>query len=224
MAPGPDLALITRLVLNHSLRVAAAGAVGMILAGAGQAALGAAGLAALLAARPGLFTAFRWAGAAVLFVWACLALRAALRPATADGGDGGGTASSAEAAGERGGEPAGVRGGEPAGVRAAVRAGARSPVRSAFVQGLLCTGSNPKVGMFLMAFLPQFVPPGVDPAAGVAALAACYLAMGLLWLLIWMRLVHRLARYMHSARMTRITHGLTAAVFGVFAFRLALGG
>ncbi|WP_139140486.1 LysE family translocator [Streptomyces thermolilacinus] len=281
MAPGPDLALITRLVLNASLRAAGAAAVGMIAAGAAQAALGALGLAALLAARPGLFTAFRWVGAAVLLVWAFLALRAAFRPAppqttpvaapapTGTAAHSGAAAPAGAAAhsggaavleGAAAGRPLGADGpptgqaptapeappaaralpvaaevprvpedlpvaaDAPAGPVGAAGTGGGRQVRWAFAQGLLCTGSNPKVGMFLMAFLPQFVPPGVDPATGVAVLAVCYLAMGLIWLFVWMRLVHRLARYMHSARMIRITNGLTAAVFGVFAVRLALGG
>ncbi|MGW7330397.1 LysE family translocator, partial [Streptomyces sp. NPDC054840] len=97
-------------------------------------------------------------------------------------------------------------------------------VRQAFGQGLLCTGSNPKVGIFLMAFLPQFVPAGTAPEVGVPLLAACYLALGLLWLLTWMRLVHRLAPHLRSPRVMRITDSLTAAVFGLFAVRLALGG
>ncbi|MEU0253538.1 LysE family translocator [Streptomyces sp. NPDC006184] len=197
MAPGPDLALITRLVLAGSPRTAAPAAFGMIAAGAAQAALGALGLAALLAARPDLFAAFRWAGAAVLLVWACRALRAALRPPGPE---------------EPGpGEPA-QPDGPPRGRR------------RAFVLGLLCTGSNPKVGIFLMAFLPQFVPAGMNPTAGVVVLAACYLALVLVWLLTWMRLVHRLARHLNSASAQRLTNGLTAAVFGVFAVRLALGG
>ncbi|MFE3325116.1 LysE family translocator [Streptomyces sp. NPDC059176] len=191
MAPGPDLALITRLVLTGSPRTAAPAAFGMITAGAAQAALGALGLAALLAARPDLFTAFRWAGAAVLLVWACQAARTALRP-TAPG-----PVAPAEAT------PHGRR--------------------RAFALGLLCTGSNPKVGIFLMAFLPQFVPPGVPPVPGVAVLACCYLALGLAWLLVWMRLVHRLARHLRSVSTLRLSNGLTAAVFAVFAVRLAVG-
>ncbi|MFJ3724533.1 LysE family translocator [Streptomyces sp. NPDC090045] len=201
MMPGPDLVLITGLVLNGSLRVATAAALGMITAGAAQAGLGAAGLAALLAASPELFAAFRWAGALVLLGWAVLALRRFSRPAGADAG--------APAAGA-------------AAVRAAGPAGPSD--RQAFVQGLLCTGSNPKVGIFLMAFLPQFVPTGMAPEAGVPLLAACYLALGLIWLLTWMRLVHRLARHLRSPRTLRIADGLTAVVFGVFAVRLALGG
>ncbi|MER6199581.1 LysE family translocator [Streptomyces sp. NPDC001586] len=198
MMPGPDLVLITGLVLNGSLRVATAAALGMITAGAVQAGLGAAGLAALLAASPELFAAFRWAGALVLLGWAVLALRRFSRPA--------------------GSEDAAA----PAGAAAVMAAGPSE--RQAFVQGLLCTGSNPKVGIFLMAFLPQFVPAGMTPEAGVPLLAACYLALGLVWLLTWMRLVHRLARHLRSPRTLRIADGLTAVVFGVFAVRLALGG
>ncbi|MGW7332577.1 LysE family transporter, partial [Streptomyces sp. NPDC054840] len=84
MAPGPDLVLITHLVLNGSLRVATAAALGMIAAGAVQAGLGAAGLAALLAPTPGLFAAFRWAGAVVLLGWAVLAVRRATGRAGAE--------------------------------------------------------------------------------------------------------------------------------------------
>ncbi|MEG3626568.1 LysE family translocator [Streptomyces poriticola] len=198
MAPGPDLALITRLVLTGSPRTAAPAAVGMITAGGVQATLGALGLAALLAARPDLFTAFRWAGAAVLLVWAYQALRSVLRPAAL--------------------APAPASSGPEAGADAAAHGR-----RRAFALGLLCTGSNPKVGIFLMAFLPQFVPAGVPPVPGIAVLACCYLALGLAWLLVWMRLVHRLARHLHSASAQRLANGLTAAVFAVFAVRLALG-
>ncbi|MEU3096250.1 LysE family translocator [Streptomyces sp. NPDC006967] len=196
MAPGPDLALMTRLVLAGSPRTAAPAAFGMIAAGAVQAALGALGLAALLAARPDLFTAFRWAGAAILLVWAYQELRTALRPSPATAAPG----------------PGGL---------------AEDPLRGPwrpFGQGLLCTGSNPKVGIFLMAFLPQFVPSGMDPTAGMVVLACCYLSLGLAWLLVWMRLVHRLSRHLNSPSAQRLTSGLTAAVFGVFALRLALSG
>ncbi|MFJ6480788.1 MULTISPECIES: LysE family translocator [unclassified Streptomyces] len=218
MTPGPDLVMITNLVLNGSLRVATAAALGMITAGAVQAGLGAAGLAALLAASPGLFAAFRWAGAVVLLGWAVLALRRATGRA--------GTGAPAPPPKATVAVPAHATGQPPAGPpvpgRAAGNAG--PSVRQAFGQGLLCTGSNPKVGIFLMAFLPQFVPAGTAPEIGVPLLAACYLALGLLWLLIWMRLVHRLAPHLRSPRVLRITDGLTAVVFGLFAVRLALGG
>lgn len=190
MTPGPDLALITQLVLTRGrLRPAVAAAVGMITAGAVQVTIGALGLAVLLAAEPAVFTALRWAGGVVLLGLAALALRAAVRP------------------GDPGGHP-----------------GPAAPDRQAFLHGLLCTGTNPKVGLFLLAFLPQFVPPGVSPGFGVALLAAVYLGMGLLWLLIWMSLIHRLARYVHTPTAARIASALTAVVFTFFAARLFLGG
>ncbi len=188
MAPGPDLLLITRLVLTHGhRRPAVPAAIGMITAGAAQASLGAAGLAALLAINPALYAAFRWAGAAVLLGWAAIAMRSAMRPA------------------------------EPDAVLSAPSS------RRAFVQGLLCTGSNPKVGVFLMAFLPQFVPAGMNPAIGVTRLAAVYLALGLAWLFVWMNLICWLGRFVRVPTTTRIAHGSIAVVFGFFAIRLFLG-
>ncbi len=190
MTPGPDLALITRLVFREGrLRPAAAAAAGMITAGAVQLAVGVLGMAALLAAEPALFTALRWAGAVVLVGMAVLALRSALSPPA----------------------PA-----EPSGQDA--RSG------RAFFQGMLCTGTNPKVGVFLMAFLPQFVPYGMDPVRGLVLLAVVYLGMGLLWLLIWMTMVGRLARFVHAPAASRITDGLIAVVFTFFAVRLSVGG
>jgi threonine/homoserine/homoserine lactone efflux protein len=125
MIPGPDLALVTRLMFRYErVRPAMAAAGGMITAGAVHVAVGMLGLAVLLASRPDIFAALRWAGAAVLLTWATLALRSALRPAAP-------------------GPP------QPPDLAD----------RGAFLQGLLCTGANPKVGIFLIAFLPQFVPP-----------------------------------------------------------------
>jgi threonine/homoserine/homoserine lactone efflux protein len=99
-----------------------------------------------------------------------------------------------------------------------------APAGRAFLQGLLCTGTNPKVGVFLMAFLPQFVPPEVEPMSGVAQLAAVYLGLGLLWLLAWMTLIHRVTRFVHIPTASRVTNGLTAVVFTFFALRLFLEG
>jgi threonine/homoserine/homoserine lactone efflux protein len=190
MTPGPDLALITHLVLTRGrLRPALAAAVGMITAGALQVTIGALGLALLPAAKPMLFAALRWVAAVVLLGMAAAALRSALRPP----------------------DPAAPP--EPT-----------PPTRRTFLYGLLCTGTNPKVGVFLLAFLPQFVPPGVALGGGVALLAAVYLAMVLLWLSVWMTLIHRLARFVHTPTVTRIAAGATSVIFTFFALRLLLGG
>lgn len=189
MTPGPDLALITQLVLTRGrLRPAVAAAAGMITAGAAQVTVGALGLAVLLAAEPALFTVLRWVGAAVLLGMVVLALRAILRPAD-----------SSE---------------QPT---------PKAPAGRVFLYGLLCTGTNPKVGLFLLAFLPQFVPPGVSHSGGMALLAVVYLSMCLLWLLVWMTLITRLTRYVNTPTVSRITNALTAVVFTFFAVRLVVG-
>ncbi|MCS0636912.1 LysE family translocator [Streptomyces sp. LP05-1] len=215
VTPGPDLALITNMVLTRSVRTATVAALGMITAGAGQIALGVAGLTALLATSPVTYAAFRWTGAVILLVWAVLALRRVLR---SRGGRGDApSGASVDAVPERGAEE--QAGAPPPGPTE----GADLSPRRAFAQGLMCTGANPKVGIFLMAFLPQFVPRGVAPEIGVPVLAVCYLALGLLWLLVWIRAVHRLLRYVRSPRMLAIFDGLTALIFGAFSMRLALG-
>jgi threonine/homoserine/homoserine lactone efflux protein len=189
MTPGPDLALITRLVFGGAtFRSAFAASLGMVTAGALQIILGAIGLASLLRGRPDIFAAVRWTGAGVLLLWAGVAAWSALRPAAP---------------------------------RTAAQVSPHS--RSCFAQGFLCTGSNPKVGIFLMAFLPQFVPAGTSPVTGVAILAAAYLSMCLVWLSAWTRLAHQFAaRYLHSARATRVAQAVTAVVLTVFAVRMAV--
>jgi threonine/homoserine/homoserine lactone efflux protein len=190
MTPGPDLALVTQLVLTRRRRrPAVAAAAGMITAGALQITIGTLGLAVFLAAQPALFTALRWLAAVVLLGMAALALRSALRPP----------------------DPAAPPDPDP-------------PAGRTFLYGLMCTGTNPKVGVFLIAFLPQFVPRGVALGGGVALLAAVYLGMGLLWLLVWITLVHRLAGFVHTPTVSRIAGGMTAVVFTFFAVRLLIGG
>jgi threonine/homoserine/homoserine lactone efflux protein len=83
MAPGPDLALLTQLVVTTGRRrPALAAAVGMITAGGVQAAVGVLGVGLVLAASPQLFTAVRVAGAVVLVWWAVAAWRRAFSATT----------------------------------------------------------------------------------------------------------------------------------------------
>lgn len=190
MTPGPDLALVTQLRLTRSGAAPAVAAVaGMITAAGAQVSIGALGMAALLAAEPGLFTALRWAGAAVLLGMGLLALRAALRPPAAE----------------------------------AVVPQANPPGGRAFLRGFVCTGTNPKVGLFLMAFLPQFVPLGVPAVVGLAVLATVYLGLVVVWLLTWIALVGRIARFVHAPAVARVANALIAVVFGYFAVRMLLG-
>lgn len=114
-------------------------------------------------------------------------------------------------------------------VRASMRpaaAGAAAPAREsshrAYLQGMACTGLNPKVGMFLMAYLPQFVPAGAAVGTAMAGLVAVYLGMGLAWLVIWTSLVHRLSRVLLVPRVLRISDALVGVVLMTFGLRLAV--
>lgn len=102
------------------------------------------------------------------------------------------------------------------------RQGADRPGR-AYWQGMACTGANPKVGVFLLAYLPQFVPAGTPPSRAMAWLAAAYLTMGMIWLVVWTVLAHQARRRLLTPRMVRGTELLVGAVLMVFAARLALG-
>lgn len=80
LAPGPDAAMISQIMLRFGRRgpgLAAAG--GMITAGVGHALLSVAGVS-LLDRAPILFTALRIAGAATLLVWGLWSLWESLRP------------------------------------------------------------------------------------------------------------------------------------------------
>ncbi|GAK34645.1 lysine transporter LysE [Iodidimonas nitroreducens] len=60
-----------------------------------------------------------------------------------------------------------------------IDAGTRQPVWRLFRQALLTNVLNPKVVLFLLAFLPQFVPPSADnPVARLLALGVIFFAIG----------------------------------------------
>jgi threonine/homoserine/homoserine lactone efflux protein len=191
VTPGPDLILITRLVIEHKRRSpACAAAAGMISAGVLHLCLGLAGLTVLLTTDPLLFTVLRWAGAAALFGWGLAALRSALKkpskpPATQE-----------EAPVER-------------------RAG------NTYLQGMLCTGSNPKVALFLVALLSQFVPEGARPLPALLILGGVYLSMGLVWLLVWITVAYEFRRHMVlSSSVLRGAEFLLCFVFTYFGIKL----
>jgi threonine/homoserine/homoserine lactone efflux protein len=113
--------------------------------------------------------------------------------------------------------------------RGALRpAGAVAPLavpevaRNSYWQGMACTGSNPKVGIFLVAYLPQFLPAGTVTGQAVAELIATYLGIGLAWLVLWTSFVHQVSRVVLAPRMLRIADLLVGVVLVAFGARLAL--
>jgi threonine/homoserine/homoserine lactone efflux protein len=208
ITPGPDAALIARLVIQTGCRrQALQAAAGMISAGGLQAATSIAGVSALLRADSGLFRAVQWLGAALLAWWGMRALSSACQPTR---------------------KPASEQPQETA-------AAAESPPRSGrlrlstYTQGFLCTGTNPKVGLFLLAFLPQFVPPRMPAGHAMTILAIIYLGLGSAWLVILTELLVRLRQALErrrAARTRELHRWINAAVgmvFVSFAIRLALG-
>jgi threonine/homoserine/homoserine lactone efflux protein len=207
VAPGPDAALVTYLVLSTGRRApAAAAAAGMITAGAGYAGLALSGVSFVLRTQPEAFAALRWCGALVMVAWGGRALYRAFR--------------------HRG--IRGIRLDEPA----ATSAPGASP-RRWYLMGLLCTGSNPKVGLFLLAYLPQFVPPHASVTATMALLAAVYLSLVAVWLSFLIVAVHLLRGRLAARqgrgrsdgvpRALRLWEGVLGLVFISFAIRLGLG-
>lgn len=211
--PGPDSALVCQLVLGGKRwRPAAVAALGMISAGVLHAVLAMTGVSVLLSSRPALFTALQWCGAAVMCLWGVRALRAALRPAAA----------LVEAGQEE----------RRRGRRAAISA------PHPFALGFLCTGSNPKVGLFLLAYLPQFVPVGAPQTRSMALLAAVHLSMAALWLTLLITVMHVTRARLAARRAVpapggqgtstypslpaRLAEGAAGAVFIGFAIRLAV--
>lgn len=190
VTPGPDLVLVTKIVMRNRRRVPAlAAAAGMICAGAIQLAIGLVGLDLLFSTDRLAFTVLRLGGAAVLLTWGALSLWSALRS-------------------------------RPTGAERPAAGGAS---RNNFLQGLLCTGSNPKVGLFLMVFLPQFVPKLSNPLPGMLALGTTYLGMGLTWLFVYISFIYQLGRWTaFSPSALRVADLILGFVFGYFAFRLLL--
>ncbi len=95
-----------------------------------------------------------------------------------------------------------------------------------FWEGVLCNCLNPKIGLFMLAFLPQFV----DPARGQAALQILFLGMlfnlgGLLWNVgVALSAGMAAARLTGAGRARRLLRWASASVLGGLALRLALSG
>ena len=197
VSPVPDLAFLTSVIVrSRDRRPARLAASGMVLAGGCHALLGICGITLLLSSHPGMFRALRIAGAAVLAAYGLLTLSAVAM----------------------------ARVSSP---RALISTGSmdRPPrsLRHPFLSGFGCTATNPKVGIFLLAFLPQFAPRATSTGAVLLPLAAAYLGMVALWLGLWIQLLGRLQ---NSLRLDRIRPGIEivmGTVLLLFAVRMAFG-
>jgi threonine/homoserine/homoserine lactone efflux protein len=194
--PGVDLLLTVSRTAQSGVHAGVMAALG-INAGCALHALAAAfGLAALLAWSAAAFGVVKWAGAAYL-LWLGLGMlhRAWRRPA--------GTAA-LEA--------------EPA----AAHSSPRVPAAADFRRGLLTNLLNPKVALFMLAFLPQFIPEqSGHRTLAFLALSLLFVAQSLLFLLGVVVLTARLARVRRLARSARALQAAGGLLFIALAARLA---
>ena len=110
------------------------------------------------------------------------------------------------------------RGAAPAAAKSASSASAMADFR----RGLLTNLLNPKVALFMLAFLPQFVPAQLQSKTpALLALGALFVLQGLLFLLAVVLLTARLARAPALARSGRWLQGLSGLLFLALAARLA---
>jgi threonine/homoserine/homoserine lactone efflux protein len=193
--PGPDFAVVLRHALAGPRRGVRAAA-GIVTGLAVHTTVAALGLSAVVAARPDVLTAIRWAGAAYLLLLGVQGVRAALR---------------------RGPEvPAAST---PAGSIPAPIPAAPTPVGRPFVDGLVGNLLNPKALLFFLGLIPQFL--DHDHAAGgqILLLAGTTVAAAVLW---WTLVIAAAARGRAALR-HRKTRRVVDAVTGTALVGVALG-
>ncbi|MEO7855307.1 MAG: LysE family translocator [Rubrivivax sp.] len=198
--PGVDLLLTVSRTAQSGARAGSMAALGISTGVALHVLAAAFGLSALLAASSQAFVLIKWLGAAYL-LWLGIGM---LRSAW--------LAPSASAT-----VPPVTRTLAP---RPAVRSEVSAWVD--FRRGLLTNLLNPKVALFMLAFLPQFVPAQVaHKAAAFVALGAVAVAQGLLFLLCVVAITRRVSQAPQVARFGRVLKAACGVTFLALAARLA---
>ncbi|WP_281172600.1 LysE family translocator [Pseudonocardia spinosispora] len=189
LAPGADMALVTRQVLVGGRGLAQRTILGNVLGLLVHSAALAAGLSALLVASAGAYTFVKLAGACYLGYLGVKTLMDARRRPHVDAlGD------------------------------APVLTVGATPPRRPILQGLVSTVFNPKPALFFLTFLPQFVDRDSPVLPQTLTLAAIHVAIGLVWLSVYAWMVHR-ARGVLTAPKIRLwlerTTGMVLIAFGI---------
>lgn len=191
--PGVDLLLTVSRTAQSGARAGVMAALG-INAGCALHALAAAfGLAALLAWSTAAFTLIKWAGAAYLLWLGLGMLRSAWRGPLA-----------------------------PAAVADAAHGAMQASPGADFRRGLLTNLLNPKVALFMLAFLPQFIPAqSAHKTLAFLGLGLLFIVQSLIFLLLVVLLTARLARVPTLARSARALQAAGGLLFFALAARLA---
>lgn len=98
----------------------------------------------------------------------------------------------------------------------------RRSARTAYLQGLLTSGANPKLAIFFIALLPQFVPAGAPVLPWTLAMAAILICVDLVYFTALAWVVSRARHAILGSRLARRIEQLTGAVMIALGVRVAL--
>ena len=190
--PGVDMLLTVGRTLAGGPRAGLAAAAGITAGSVVHVLAAAFGLAALLAVSSAAFMVVKWAGAAYLLWLAAGMLRAAWRPGPVD-----------------------MRPAEVASVASFAL------LRADFRRGLLTNVLNPKVALFVLAFLPQFIAAeAAHKSLAFLALGALMVLQGGVFLALLVGVTARLRRVGSSPALARGLNAAGATLFVAMAWRL----
>ncbi|HEX6507028.1 MAG TPA: LysE family translocator, partial [Chloroflexota bacterium] len=191
LAPGPDMALVTRNTLLGARRSGLFTALGVVTGLTIWSLAAALGLAALLRASEPAFVTVKLVGAAYLVFLGARTLYGAI--------------TSRQSKSPEGDQVPRQRLGSV----------------SAFRQGVISNLGNPKIAVFFTSFLPQFVGHGGPNFLSLFLLGLLFCVLTLLWLTSYAHIVARAGDFLRRPRVRRALEGMTGVVLLAFGLRLA---
>ncbi len=94
--------------------------------------------------------------------------------------------------------------------------------RQAWVQGLLSSLLNPKLGVFFLTLLPQFIAPGEPAALRALQLALVFDLIGLAWLLLYAAMLAAIGDAVGRSGPRRFIRWISGTVLVALGIRVAL--
>jgi threonine/homoserine/homoserine lactone efflux protein len=95
------------------------------------------------------------------------------------------------------------------------------PPRDAWLQGLVSSLLNPKLGVFFLTLLPQFIAPGEPAALRALQLAVVFDLIGLAWLLIYSAMLAAIGDALGRSGPRRVIRWVSGTVLVALGIRVA---
>ena len=192
IAPGADMAIVTRSAISGGRRAAFVTSVGVCMGLFFHAVASAIGLSALISHSATAYNVVRYLGAGYLIFLGAQGLYRTWRKS------------------------------EKPSVDTKAPNKQTSSEFAMFAQGMFNNVLNPKVAVFYLTFLPQVIDPAGNVLGQSLLLAATHLVMGLIWLGFYGAFVGRMSAFMSRPAIKRRIETITGAVLILFGLRLAL--